>query len=49
VTGSNTFRVSTNDGFGQSITGNISPVVYSPAANNTPTVPANSTGSSSTT
>jgi hypothetical protein len=30
VTGSNTFTVTTQDGFGQSISGAISPVVYSP-------------------
>ena len=30
VPGSNTFQVSTLDGFGQSISGAISPVVYSP-------------------
>jgi len=30
VLGSNTFQVTTSDGFGQSITGAISPVVYSP-------------------
>jgi hypothetical protein len=30
VSGSNTFTVSTHDGFGQSIAGAISPVVYSP-------------------
>jgi hypothetical protein len=30
VTGSNTFTVTTSDGFGQSISGSISPVVYSP-------------------
>jgi hypothetical protein len=30
VSGSNTFQVTTLDGFGQSITGAISPVVYSP-------------------
>jgi hypothetical protein len=30
VTGSNTFQVTTQDGFGQSITGAITPVVYSP-------------------
>jgi hypothetical protein len=30
VTGSNTFTVTTSDGFGQSISGAISPVVYSP-------------------
>ena len=32
VSGSNTFSVTTMDGFGQSITGSISPVVYSPPA-----------------
>ena len=30
VSGSNTFTVTTADGFGQSISGTISPVVYSP-------------------
>ena len=30
VTGSNTFTVTTQDGFNQSITGSISPVVYKP-------------------
>lgn len=30
ITGSNTFTVTTQDGFGQSITGSINPVVYSP-------------------
>lgn len=29
--GSNTFNVTTSDGFGQSITGTISPVIYSPS------------------
>ncbi len=32
VTGSNTFTVTTMDAFGQSITGAITPVVYSPPA-----------------
>ena len=32
VTGSNTFSVTTNDAFGQSITGAITPVVYSPSS-----------------
>lgn len=37
VPGSNTFTVTTKDGFGQSISGAISPVVYSPtSATNTP-------------
>jgi hypothetical protein len=36
VTGSNTFTVTTMDGFGQSITGNISPVVYSPPTSSKP-------------
>ncbi len=37
VSGSNTFTVTTSDGFGQSISGAISPVVYSPtSATNTP-------------
>jgi hypothetical protein len=35
VTGSNTFTVTTLDGFGQSISGSISPVVYSPPASST--------------
>jgi hypothetical protein len=38
ATGSNTFNVTTNDGFGQSITGAISPVVYSPPKGDAPTV-----------
>jgi hypothetical protein len=37
VTGSNTFTVTTLDAFGQSITGAITPVVYSPSAANAPT------------
>jgi hypothetical protein len=36
VTGSNTFQVTTHDGFGQSISGAISPVVYSPPSSTTP-------------
>jgi hypothetical protein len=32
VAGSNTFQVTTHDGFGQSISGAISPVVYSPSS-----------------
>jgi hypothetical protein len=37
VSGSNTFTVTTHDAFGQSISGSISPVVYSPtSAANTP-------------
>ena len=32
VTGSNTFTVSTVDAFGQTISGSITPVVYSPPA-----------------
>ncbi len=37
VSGSNTFTVTTQDAFGQSISGSISPVVYSPtSATNTP-------------
>ncbi len=35
VTGSNTFTVTTADGFGQSISGSISPVVYSPPTSTT--------------
>ena len=37
ATGSNTFTVTTKDAFGQSITGAITPVVYSPSASNAPT------------
>jgi Dockerin type I domain len=37
VTGSNTFTVTTMDAFGQSITGGITPVVYSPSAATAPT------------
>jgi Dockerin type I domain len=37
VTGSNTFSVTTMDAFGQSITGTITPVVYSPSASTAPT------------
>jgi Dockerin type I domain len=37
VTGSNTFTVTTLDAFGQSITGAITPVVYSPSAASAPT------------
>jgi len=37
VQGSNTFTVSTQDGFGQSISGAITPVVYSPSASTTST------------
>jgi len=36
ATGSNTFTVTTQDAFGQSITGAITPVVYSPSASNAP-------------
>jgi hypothetical protein len=36
VAGSNTFQVTTHDGFGQSIAGAISPVVYSPPSHSTP-------------
>ena len=43
VSGSNTFTVTTQDGFGQSISGQISPVVYSPTASTTPST--SSTGS----
>jgi hypothetical protein len=43
VQGSNTFTVTTNDGFGQSISGAISPVVYSPPSAST--TPGTSTGS----
>jgi hypothetical protein len=42
VTGSNTFTVTTQDGFGQSISGAISPVVYSPPASNSPSGPGTS-------
>ena len=31
VSGSNTFMVTTQDGFGQSISGQISPVTYAPS------------------
>ncbi len=37
VSGSNTFTVTTHDAFGQSISGSISPVVYSPPTTTTPT------------
>ena len=37
VTGSNTFTVTTMDAFGQSISGAITPVVYSPTAATAPT------------
>lgn len=37
VTGSNTFSVTTMDGFGQSISGAITPVVYSPPPGTAPT------------
>jgi hypothetical protein len=37
VTGSNTFSVTTMDAFGQSISGAITPVVYSPTASDAPT------------
>ncbi len=36
VTGSNTFSVSTQDAFGQDITGSITPVVYAPPTTTTP-------------
>jgi hypothetical protein len=36
VTGSNTFSVTTQDGFGQSITGAITPVVYAPTSATAP-------------
>jgi hypothetical protein len=53
VSGSNTFKVTTLDGFKQSISGAISPVVYSPPAGSpTPTTASatgTSTGSGSTT
>jgi hypothetical protein len=45
VSGSNTFTVTTHDGFGQSISGNISPVVYDP--NPSPTTTSTSTPTSS--
>jgi hypothetical protein len=44
ASGSNTFTVTTKDGFGQSISGQISPVVYSPTASTTP-ASTTSTGS----
>jgi hypothetical protein len=37
ITGSNTFTVTTKDAFGQSISGAISPVVYSPTSATAPT------------
>jgi hypothetical protein len=43
VSGSNTFAVTTHDGFGQSISGAITPVVYDP---NAPTTSTSSTKSS---
>ncbi len=43
VSGSNTFSVTTNDGFGQSISGQISPVVYDP--NSTTTSPSSTSSS----
>jgi hypothetical protein len=46
VRGSNTFTVTTNDGFGQSISGAISPVVYSPTS--AATTPGTNQGSGST-
>jgi hypothetical protein len=47
VSGSNTFTVTTKDAFGQSISGAISPVVYSPtsAANTPGTASTSTTGS----
>jgi len=47
VTGSNTFTVTTHDGFGQSISGAISPVVYSPPSSTTSTTTTTSSSSSS--
>jgi hypothetical protein len=58
VNGSNTFTVTTQDGFGQSISGNISPVVYKPpttamtpgtSSAATPTSTSTTTGSGSST
>lgn len=49
TTGSNTFTVTTQDGFGQSISGAISPVVYSPPATDAPNMPATSSSGSSST
>lgn len=49
VSGSNTFKVTTMDGFGQSISGAISPVVYSPPSSTSPTSTSSSTGSGTTT
>ncbi len=43
VSGSNTFTVTTHDAFGQSISGQISPVVYNPATTATPTPTPTST------
>jgi Dockerin type I domain len=47
VSGSNTFTVTTHDGFGQSISGNISPVVYDPNPSPTSTSTSSSSGSTS--
>jgi len=47
VTGSNTFTVTTHDGFGQSISGSISPVVYSPPTSTTTTTTGGSGGTGS--
>jgi hypothetical protein len=46
VTGSNTFQVTTHDAFGQSISGAISPVVYSPPASTKSTTNTGSGGTS---
>ncbi len=51
VTGSNTFTVTTKDGFGQAISGQITPVVYSPPTTTTtpsPTPVATTPSSTST-
>jgi hypothetical protein len=45
ASGSNTFTVTTKDGFGQSISGQISPVVYNPNAPTTAPSPTSTTSS----
>ncbi|HZW34766.1 MAG TPA: dockerin type I domain-containing protein [Isosphaeraceae bacterium] len=49
VSGSNTFTVTTQDGFGQSISGQISPVVYDPPSTTTVPGVATSTPTSTST
>jgi len=46
ASGSNTFQVTTHDGFGQSIAGAISPVVYSPPKNTTTSTTTTGSGGS---